>query len=140
MCAHTRFARRCKSFDFGHFGATYATDGRGSCVLADTDASNQFGRTAPVRGCPPISTAFPYVSTAFQLRFHRLSVPKTGRRSQQNTGYDLYEREHLAAVTPALGNVGCSTELAAIADRVNAICCPGGGCTNGAPNDCSEEW
>eukprot|EP01050_Picozoa_sp_SAG11_P031304 SAG11_NODE_9671_length_890_cov_2.977244_1_plen_185_part_00 len=103
-CSNACCARAwCKSFDFGKFGANFASDGRGNCVLADTDASNQIGRTA------------------------------------SNPSYDLYEREHMAVVQPELGNVGCSQHLVDISGRVNAVCCPDGGCQNGAPGDCSEE-
>jgi hypothetical protein len=97
----------CKSFDFGHFDAEgdfgADTTRKGTCILADTDAANQYGKTAA------------------------------------NPSYDLYERESLPAVQPALGAAGCSTELAAISDRVNSACCPAGGCMAGPPDDCSEE-
>ena len=56
-----------------------------------------------------------------------------------NPAYDLYERHHLAAVTPALGPVGCSSDLASISEQVNAVCCGDAGCDGGAPQTCSEE-
>jgi|EP01046_Picozoa_sp_COSAG06_P035405 hypothetical protein len=56
-----------------------------------------------------------------------------------NTGYNLYERHHLAAISPAMGPVGCSADLASIAEDVSSVCCGEAGCEAGAPQTCTDE-
>jgi hypothetical protein len=54
----------------------------------------------------------------------------------------LYEKP--ASVTPGatagpIGVDGCTSMLSDISQRVNHVCCPHGGCSNGVPNTCGED-
>lgn len=54
----------------------------------------------------------------------------------------LYEKPHAIAATPApggLGSNGCAQMLSTIADDLNHLCCPAGGCARGTPTVCSED-
>jgi hypothetical protein len=69
----------------------------------------------------------------------------TSQGATTRNPYDtLYERPadtHGAQAGGAfpIGAAGCSAMLSRISTRVNNQCCPAGGCSNGAPTDCSEQ-
>lgn len=100
----------CKSFDYIQSTSTLdAGEYDGTCNLADVDASTQYGST---------------VQNPYNTLYEKPSTVTPGVTAGGSSG---------------LGVAGCTSMLSSIADRVNHVCCPHGGCSNGVPNTCSED-
>lgn len=51
----------------------------------------------------------------------------------------VYERNNLAVIAKIMTPQQCVSHLSTISHKINAECCPGGGCSHGPPTHCSDE-